>query len=516
MDVNRLLSDELIYELRVRGLSAEGSQAERRSVLRGRLRLEKTGCHFQSVTVPFDMEGEVDTCRQKLDELDEQVRNFDRGNKVNEYQRIHSRLLHVIGRVNRLASCADFADATSSLMTHCARVEDDLERRFAGVERPSCPAESILDHPNVVEPGVSLLDDAPPLLPSVTHEPTIRVTAEAVEPLLNVSPVDPPAFFPQARRTGIREDERPQASSPSHPELPIRPMAELSMRDEHKKFFVPIHKWNIYFDGESDLLSFLERVEELREARGVSKDQLLSAGAEMFKGSALYWFRSVRHSIHDWDTLVRKLRATFLPCDFEMTLMDEIRGRTQGASERVAVYIAKMENLFGRLGEKQPESVRAALIRRNLLPYLQERIALFELTRVSELTRVCLMVEDVQTRVAQYKSPPTSGRLLAPDLAYRGPRGSTRVSELQCPAEVSSSGDSRAAVQPIAVDSVPVARTGINQSRCWNCRTLGHNYRTCTQPRVRFCYRCGRPDATTRSCATCSGNGVRGHGATEA
>lgn len=56
------------------------------------------------------------------------------------------------------------------------------------------------------------------------------------------------------------------------------------------------------------ITAFLEKIEELRYSRGVSKEQLLKSANEIFTDSALYWFRSVRPTISTWDDLVRKLR----------------------------------------------------------------------------------------------------------------------------------------------------------------------------------------------------------------
>ncbi|KAF2892119.1 hypothetical protein ILUMI_14054, partial [Ignelater luminosus] len=76
------------------------------------------------------------------------------------------------------------------------------------------------------------------------------------------------------------------------------------------------------------------RLDELRTARGVTKDQLFAAAVEFFSGNALIRYRSVRDQVKDWDELVAALRQTFLPCDYEATLWDEIR--TQGPNEPVA------------------------------------------------------------------------------------------------------------------------------------------------------------------------------------
>lgn len=55
------------------------------------------------------------------------------------------------------------------------------------------------------------------------------------------------------------------------------------------------------------------------------------------------------------------LRQAFLPCDYEESLWEEVRNRTQGADEPVSIYIAIMENLFRRL-PSMPSSTDSSTI----------------------------------------------------------------------------------------------------------------------------------------------------------
>ena len=43
-------------------------------------------------------------------------------------------------------------------------------------------------------------------------------------------------------------------------------------------------------------------------------------------------------------------------------------------------------------------------------------------------------------------------------------------------------------------------RQAEEETVCWNCHDLRHRFRECSRPRGTFCYRCGRPDFTSRNC----------------
>ncbi|GLV46530.1 hypothetical protein CBL_20855, partial [Carabus blaptoides fortunei] len=111
-------------------------------------------------------------------------------------------------------------------------------------------------------------------------------------------------------------------------------LGEPSRRIYTDKSSFPVHKWNVKYDGESGLSIFLERVDEHSSSRGITKQQLFASAVELFTGNALTWFRAKRNTFSTWKQLTTALRETFLPCDYEFNLWDEIRNRTQGSDEK--------------------------------------------------------------------------------------------------------------------------------------------------------------------------------------
>lgn len=83
MNVDHLHSDELEYELGIRGYPTGGTVAEKRKQLRTALKLEKDGLTFSMVPI-LEPEDEINVCEQKTKELKEAVDRFDYTNAVNE------------------------------------------------------------------------------------------------------------------------------------------------------------------------------------------------------------------------------------------------------------------------------------------------------------------------------------------------------------------------------------------------------------------------------------------------
>jgi hypothetical protein len=60
--------------------------------------------------------------------------------------------------------------------------------------------------------------------------------------------------------------------------------------------------------------------------------------------------------LSDWDEVVQLLKQEFLPPDFDELLWDEIKGRLQGKSESITIYVAVMETLFARLSRPRRDN----------------------------------------------------------------------------------------------------------------------------------------------------------------
>ncbi|KAF6209227.1 hypothetical protein GE061_014972 [Apolygus lucorum] len=103
MDVHRLLKDELQFELKIRKLSPDGTQAELRKRMRSAV-AQKLPIH-PDVIEALDKEIEIESCTNKYDYL---VTAFEECESTSftaaDVKRLESRLIHVYTRVKLLGS----------------------------------------------------------------------------------------------------------------------------------------------------------------------------------------------------------------------------------------------------------------------------------------------------------------------------------------------------------------------------------------------------------------------------
>lgn len=265
--------------------------------------------------------------------------------------------------------------------------------------------------------------------------------------------------------------------------------------------------WDVKYNGQSSVGDFLERVEELRVSRGLSKASLLRAAPELFTGDALLWYRTQRFV--SWDDLTYQLRDAFQPYDYEDSLWDEIRRRTQGSQERVFSYIVAMENLFRKLREIPSAETKLHIVRRNLLPYLQSRLAVHNISSLAELLRLGRAIEETEVRIQRFAPPPTNRRqLLEPELAYQKPQ---HHSTAPIVSGYRSGVDSHESLPTFQLnDNLEAASLETSDQiaggKCWNCGQAGHRFRQCKEQKRLFCYRCGEKQVTIKSCTKCQKN----------
>lgn len=499
---------------------------------------------------------ELRTCSEKLNDLGNSIQHFDHANKENECKRISSRLLHIQNRLKRISiTNPEMTRVRSNLLGQCFQlvealgvIKDSGKEDFLDILEQENRFEcSILDEDNLLLPELvseqvmrSQRDEKYP-------SPMNKATSDAFEEMHNTDNQigwnnveyenllgDSSSLIKDGN--GIRPDLSTNVRTEGKPERSVlRPMSfdltRATAEYETKRSTYPISnhleetlegirtqlqnlqqasysgyhhpdirspsshaevaRWKIQFDGDSSVTNFLERIEELRVSRGISKEQLLRSGPELFTKDALNWFRT--KDFKSWDELTEQLKNDFQPYDYEFDLMEEIRKRTQGSKERVVSFVSAMENLFKKLGINKPqESARVKMIRRNLLPYLQNQLALHQISTIAELTRLCKAVEETEVRTQKFQPPPTNYRqLLEPELAYKKPvshAGNHLVAPIKA-TEVST--------EVVAEESAAI---------CWNCGKRGHRFKKCQEPRKIFCYKCGLEKVFVKNCPNCAKN----------
>jgi hypothetical protein len=292
----------------------------------------------------------------------------------------------------------------------------------------------------------------------------------------------------------------PPAGEPEgDPAVPLSSSNALTGRPNLKP--VPIFKWGLTFSGEAsdNLISFLERVNELSIARGTNEADLFASAIDLLTGPALIWYRSIRDTLFDWTSLVIVLKAEFLPDDYDELLWSHIKQRSQHEDEPIAIYLAVMHTLFNRLAETPFEAVRVKWLRKLIRLAFVSALVLQEITSVSQLRKLCKKVE-VTLPVSEQKRAQA-----VVETALSSPMGAK--AKTSGPSMVSNPSSFVRTREP-HVKSPPI--TTLIQSLSSNPQK-DNSFRAKPDPvtavspnaRKRYCYQCGNVGFTKLTCPTC-------------
>ncbi len=235
---NLLLKDELDYELRIRGVICDRPVAEKRKTLSRLLAKEREGNVdiLKLVDNFFDINSEKMEIEKIIDSIQNLIADFEGPTSDSIYLRARARILHLTNRVLRFKpdpSSADYAE----------------NQKFRD---ESYASAMYLD--------ADLHDKVKELVPP-----------------------------------------NPATSTPSHTQQHINTTQfQSSPSISHNNYFksTPVHTLGITFDGDpKQVMSFIERVEEMAHARHISKVELFESASDLSANKAIFWLRHGSHQL---------------------------------------------------------------------------------------------------------------------------------------------------------------------------------------------------------------------------
>jgi hypothetical protein len=167
-----------------------------------------------------------------------------------------------------------------------------------------------------------------------------------------------------------------------------------------------IGSWGITFRGDrkDDLavFDFIVRVNEKCASLDLPHDALRRHAKLLFKGEALIWFRMIESSVSSWTDIYDRLKEEFLPIGYYDTARDKLLNYRQTAGQSIGMFLAKFDQLEGYLPRPLPFGEKMAAIRRNILPYYQDRLWDKEIVSPDELYRLCRRLDATRFNIDQH------------------------------------------------------------------------------------------------------------------
>jgi hypothetical protein len=246
-----------------------------------------------------------------------------------------------------------------------------------------------------------------------------------------------------------------------------------------------IGSWGITFGGDrkDDLavFDFIVRINEKCDSLDLPHDALRRHAKLLFKGEALIWFRMIESSVSSWTDICDRLKEEFLPIGYYNTARDKLLNYRQTAGQTIGMFLAKFDQLEGYLPRPLPFEEKMAAIRRNILPYYQDRLWDKEIVSPDELYRLCRRLDATRFNIDQHAA------------TQRNTKTATNRAEKATPTPDDASSRSRDVF-------------------CPRCKNTGHDVRYCpSRPEIK-CFGCGKPGYKNFNCPTCKSQPGNGRG----
>jgi hypothetical protein len=242
--------------------------------------------------------------------------------------------------------------------------------------------------------------------------------------------------------------------------------------------------WGVTFAGDRNnelaVFDFLTHIKEKCATHDISHDDLLRHVKLLLKDEALVWYRMVESRVSSWTELCERFKEEFLPIGYSETARDKLLNYRQTEGQTIGMFLAYFEQLEGYLPQPLAFADKLTAIRRNILPYYQDRLWDKRVNSLDELYQLCRELDATKFNIDRHRTTQ------AVNSRSRG------ASEQEKPNPKNE----------------PQTNRG---PRCFRCRKQGHLAKNCPSVQT-ISFDCGKPGYTRTTCPDCKRNQGNGKG----
>lgn len=565
MDPAHLEDEEYCIELEVRDISIRDPRAYDKLLLA----LKEENARIRSV--PFKLHKQFVSVDSEIDEVGRRLVNVNPKAAIQSGDpvlicRVLSRLMHLRGRVVRLAFKtgrhvqvdrlgSDVNKAFDTCLSYVVNPDSaptSLDGAVGGQPSPDQrQAEALLSvlHANKAQTATD------------TNQPTQSINTEST--MRNQTAAElrslPPSLQDLEPNQGVdvgRTNPEPSADWTSSGNANRGSMPRLRTDDSfvtvdrcsrvHQPENPPSQGWalskcSLRFSGEPRDLpveEFVFRLETLARFSNITPQSLALGLHQLLIGSASswYWVFIRNEPYASWTRVKAALVASFQSNVSDMAIRRLIMDRLQRTSERFMEFCVAVQAMEVRLTVRMRDVELLDVLRRNMLPHMQDRLLFVPVDSVHQLQQRVQEIEELMQRQAEVQQIRRSGMRVSEIAELEIPQTSRPPVDVsfanpQPPIVLANTEwqSNRASVNPFSQPPPQLGSFGVEEQNewvcavdstavrgqftiCWNCDEMGHSFMDCTAPRIIFCYGCGAKNVVRPQCPKCSLQSLQGNG----
>lgn len=257
-----------------------------------------------------------------------------------------------------------------------------------------------------------------------------------------------------------------------------------------------IQNWNLKFDGSANGLSvdeFLYRIRSLTAENFNNDFSIICRNLHiLLSGKARDWYWRFHKQVDniEWSEFCAAIKYQYKDFKTNFDLREDLRNRKMKAGETFDTFFEAISAIIDRLDSQIAESELIEILTKNLRPDIRHELLYVPIYSVAHLRKCVQMRENLMSD--EYFRKNVASRTL--NQSY--PKRNVAELDLTENSDIFQPSDS--------VESNIDAIQYTNNSKCWNCDCIGHNWQDCLSERTIFCYGCGTKNMYKPQCPKCS------------
>jgi hypothetical protein len=177
--------------------------------------------------------------------------------------------------------------------------------------------------------------------------------------------------------------------------LLIRVVARMSAR---AKMDIPVYEGNLDVE---ELLDWIRALDMYFDYEDVEEDKKVKHVVTRLKGHAAFWWDElqadkccqVKQKIKSWDRMIAKMKAKFIPKDYQITLFRRMQNLRQKLMT-VKEYTKEFYRLNIRAGHRESNDEKVARYMNGLRYEIQDEISMMTIRTVEDAYQMALKAEE--------------------------------------------------------------------------------------------------------------------------
>lgn len=434
--VEHLVTEELAYEITVRGVVPDTIVRERRTQLRNLVKAKAKGSVVNDPQYFPVTQEIVNALGKQVQILGHAIDEWTPAERKNKAARMETRLNHYLYRaMNFPDDDENVKTLKEQILSLIQTAVNLLDESLVDPEPEDVGAANNLAHDTQDEEGTQVAEGEIPVGGDVipSGSPAINPTPHYIEDSLgeggtrlNLSYQT--RFGTQVPQFGLNRTS-PISSKPgilkktlTHPEEIVE--RKLNEFGTSRRYQLKAHQWGLKFSGEPNTLSvhsFLERLELKLRVHQTTWDVILQNISDLLEGVAYSWYLSRIDDFSDWRDFQGQLIEAFGIPNYQAHTLRKIANTKQGPNESVTSYMSTMRILFRRCPEPLSTDMQVSLVIGGSLPKYQDLLVIPPLATLDEVEHMLKRLEISRSASTQQYGT------LEPDLTESKSRNATAV-----------------------------------------------------------------------------------------